>query len=210
MRLAATILGAILAGAACSQATAPSDLPTTTVPTATAGSPTPTASAEHPTTTATNAPTAAPPGDPIERADASCRKSTYRDAGTLTVAAVVGDLVTIVYTGAEGDFLCQYLPAYGDTAVVQGGFTHFADQVTADAPMVLDSNQSWTSDTGTYVWGAVGPAVASVVVEVAPSVRIDAQVAGGYVLAVIGPGVPCCVFTVVALDADGRELARRE
>jgi hypothetical protein len=150
-------------------------------------------------------------GDPVAIADAVCRGTIYRDAGVVTVSATLGDLVTVVYTGPEGDFLCQYKPSYGTTAVVQGGFTHHADQVDADTPMVRDPNTSWTGDTGTYVWGAVGPEVAMVVIELGPSgPTVEAAMAGGYFLVVVGPEVPCCLYTAVALDATGPELARAE
>jgi hypothetical protein len=43
-----------------------------------------------------------------------------------------------------------------------------------------------------------------------PENRLDATIAGGYFLAVIGPRVPCCLYTAVALDAAGQELARAD
>jgi hypothetical protein len=68
---------------------------------------------------------------------------------------------------------------------------------------------SWTGETGTYVWGAIGPDVASVIVQLEGATEpLEAAIADGYFLAVIGPDLPCCVFTTIALDASGQELAR--
>ena len=203
MRLHATILAAILAGTACTSGPVQTTQPPSAAP-----------DSVGPAASDSVAPTATSPatsGDPLALADAVCRDSTYRDPGTLTVSATLGVLVTIVYTNAEGDFLCQYQPIWGSTAVVQGGFDHLADRLDADTPMVRDENESWTSETGTYVWGAIGPEVASVVIELGGAdTRTDATIAGGYFLAVIGPGVPCCLYTAVALDAQGNELARAD
>ena len=43
-----------------------------------------------------------------------------------------------------------------------------------------------------------------------PDLTIEATVADGCFLAVIGPEVPCCLNTAVALDADGKELGRAD
>jgi hypothetical protein len=154
-------------------------------------------------------PTATGLGDTVAAVDPICRDSFYRDAGALTVAVVVAQMVTIVYTDPEGDFVCQWLPRYGSTAVVQGGFEHHAAAVSAVNPLVVDGNQSWTGETGTYVWGAIGPEVAAVLVDVEGlDEPLQAAMADGYFLAVLGPDLPCCVFTARALDAGGAELAR--
>jgi len=200
-QLAAAALAVVVASAACTSAS-----PSSTAP-ATPGSPTALPATESPIPTTSPAAS----GDPVAVADAVCRDSTFRDPGRLTVSATLGDLVTIVYTSPEGDFICQYQPVWGSTAVVQGGFTHLADELNAGTPMVRDPNASWTSETGTYVWGAIGPEVASVVIELgAPDARVEAMLGDEYFLAVIGPDVPCCLYTAVALDADGRELARAQ
>ena len=199
--LAVVGLAAMLAAVACTSPSAPDASPS--------GLPSPSVA----TTTGqeTEGPSQAPSDDALSLADAACRDSTYRDPGLMTVVVTLGDLVTIVYTGPEGDFLCQWLPRYGETAVVQGGFEHFADQLTVETPMVRDPNQSWTSATGTYVWGAVGPDVASVVIELGSADDLlEATIAEGYFLAVVGPDVPCCLYTAVALDAGGNEIARAQ
>jgi hypothetical protein len=93
---------------------------------------------------------------------------------------------------------------------VQGANEHLAARLTAEVPIVPEEDEQWTGDTGTYRWGAVGPEVASVVIELgSPDSLLEATIAGGYFLAVIGPDVPCCLFTTVALDAEGQELARQ-
>jgi hypothetical protein len=147
-------------------------------------------------------------------ADVACRASPLGGPGTLTLAAItLGDLVTILYTDIEGDWICQYSPQFfGDDApVIQGGSAHLADQLSADTPLVRDPNGYASSQTGSYVWGAVGPEVASVVIEVSGSdQRLNAQIAAGYFLAVIEPSAQCCRFIAVALDANGQEIARAE
>jgi hypothetical protein len=152
--------------------------------------------------------------DLVVVADAACRASTFGDElGTLTLSSIIlgGDLVTIVYTGPEGDALCQISPTYfGDIPIVQTG-THLADMLSADAPIIREPGGTWSSQTGGYVWGAVGPEVASVVIEIPSSDQsIPAEIADGYFLAVIDPTVQCCVAIAVALDANGQELARAE
>jgi hypothetical protein len=179
-----------------------------------APSPTPGLSGEptaQPTETASPAPaSAAPtPDDQVGAVDAICRESSFRDPGRLTISVTVGELVTIVYTDPEGDSICQWLPRYGDSAVIQGPSEHLADRLTDAAPLATDPGMSWTGETGTYVWGAIGPDVASVIVELEGATEpLEAAIADGYFLAVIGPDLPCCVFTTIALDASGQELAR--
>jgi hypothetical protein len=139
-----------------------------------------------------------------------CLAETTLDSANPIVMDTTGDMVTIVFANSEAEFVCQWLPRYGDSAVVQGAGEHLAAQVSAASPLVIAPNQSWTSETGTYVWGAVAPDVAEVAVLLGDSSdRLYAQVSGGYFIRVIGPDLPCCVFTTIALDADGDELARQ-
>ncbi len=218
MRLAATMLVAVLAGAACSAGTSPSGSPNTATPTGfamatptvgPAGSLGPTREPSHPAPSATTG--VVPSGDLLGLADAACRASSFRELDAATISWVISGIVTIVYADPEGDMICQWLPRYGDTAVVQGGFTHLADALSAEVPMVRDGNLSYTSETGAYVWGAVSPVVAKVMVEFDDLGRaVQATIENGYFLAVLTPGIPCCVFTVIAYGADGTELARAD
>jgi hypothetical protein len=186
------------------------------------GGPSPTAPTSLPPTTdaaASDLPTVAPASpspssaavgsqSPLAVADAACRSSTYQDPGTLTITATLGVLVTILYTSPDRDVVCQYQPSWGSTGVIQGPNEHLADRVTAGTPLVRDANFSFSGDIGTYIWGAVGPAVARVVIELGPNDRVDAVMGGGYFLAAVGPGRACCLYTAVALDVNGKELAR--
>jgi hypothetical protein len=207
MRVVAVLAVASLIVGACGGAGAPTPTPGTS----TSVTPSPTTAPIESTAptgpAATTAPSTPSGTDATATADLACRASTFRDPGLMTLSVVVGEMVTIVYAGAEGDFLCQWLPRYGDTAVVQGGFTHFADQLTPQTPIVRDQNLSFTSETGTYAWGAVSAAVASLVLEPESGDPIEASIANGSFLAILPPGVPCCLFTLVAFDADGHELA---
>ena len=201
MRLVVVLVAAILAGAACSSGEPQLESPS-------AGLPSP--SLTGPSSTA--APSTS--SDLVVLADAACRASPFGDdLGTLALSSIIlgGDLVTIVYTGPEGDALCQHSPPYfGDIPIVQTG-SHLADLLSADAPIIRDQGATWSSQTGGYVWGAVGPEVASVVIEIPSSdQRIPAEIADGYFLAVIDPTVQCCVAIAVALDPNGQELARAE
>ena len=157
-----------------------------------------------------SSPSPAALSDPVAVADPICKDEMIRDPGAPTVSVITGELVTIVYANPEGDLLCQYKPVWGDGAVVQGANEHLATRLTADVQIVPEDDQQWTGDTGTYRWGAVGPEVASVVIELgSPDSLLEATIAGGYFLAVIGPEVQCCLFTTVAHDAEGNELARQ-
>ena len=167
--------------------------------------PTPTPS----TGAVTNNPT--PPSSDLGIAaiDAICRDSISRDLSPPIVADQRGDLVATLYVSAEGELLCAYQPSYGDGAVVQGGSEHLADRVSAETPLVIGPNQPWTEGSGTYVWGAVGPEVAKVVIDIegAPG-PYHAQLIAGYFVRVLASELPCCVFTTIALDANNQELAR--
>jgi hypothetical protein len=200
VRLAAAVLVAVFIGAGCSSEPSPSPSPT----------------AEQPSPTVASAPGTSQPSletDQVAGGDAECRASPFgSELGTLTLSNLaLTDLVTILYTSPETDAVCQFSTLLFGAALVQQGNGHLADQVSAQTPLVVASGTTWSSQSGSYAWGAIGPGVASVMIEIpGADQRLEADIADGYFLAVIGPEMPCCVATVIALDASGAEIARAD
>lgn len=200
MRRAAALLVAILIGVGCS-----SELPPSVSPTAEQPSPT--------VASAPGTPQASLETDQVAVGDAACRASPFgSELGPMTLSKLaLTDLVTILYTSPETDAVCQFSTILFGAALVQQGNGHLADQLSAQTPLVVASGTTWSSQSGSYAWGAIGPEVASVVIEIpGADQRLEADMADGYFLAVIGPEMPCCVATVIALDASGQEIARAD
>ncbi len=161
------------------------------------------------------APTAALP-EGFAIVDATCRQelsSIWKDlvfvVGQKTDAGVYG----LVYQSEEWDHICVWDQGWpASSGPLTEGEKRLADKVTAQQPIVLPGAMHYGSGTTNYVWGAVSSAVARVVIEIrradAVAATRDAALAGGYFLALIGPEVPCCLWTIVAYDSGGAELAR--
>jgi hypothetical protein len=213
-------IAVVVAAAACGPAVTVSPSPT-----ASSASPTPTADRSTPTPASASVVL-----DGFAAADAICRDELsviWKDLSVLVTQTTASGVVGIVYSDGTSipsnerpwDHICIWDPKWaalpGPPLPLTEGEERLGPRVSAAQPMVMPGVVHASSAATNYLWGAVTPDAARVAIEIADrsgksvAATREAAMANGYFLALLGPELPCCLWTVVAYDAGGAELVRR-
>jgi hypothetical protein len=210
----------VASSAACGAAVTVSPSPTANRP-----SPTPTAERSIPAPASASVPV-----DGFAAADAICRDELsviWKDLSVLVTQKTAAGVVGILYADSDSissgfkawDHICIWDPKWaampGRPLPLVEGEERLAPKVSATQPIVMPGVYHGGTGETNYLWGAVTQDVARVAIEIADRTgktvvaTREATLANGYFLALLGPELPCCLWTIVAFDAGGGELARR-
>jgi len=112
-----------------------------------------------------------------------------------------------LFTDGAHDMDCRVIVTYGHRQVETSIWPGHADALGPDRALVVGPVGGTSELQLGIAWGSVRSDVARVTMTDAAGTSADATIANGYFLAWITGG-PCCVFSLAAFDASGRELGR--